>query len=96
MKLTKLTEKEFKIYADKHPLITFHQTKEWADLKKKNGWESYYLGIKNEKDKLQAAALILAKKIPLLHKKIFYSPRGLLIDYNDKELLEEFVSLDVF
>ena len=32
MKLITLTEKEFKKFADKHNQITFHQTKEWADL----------------------------------------------------------------
>ena len=36
MKLKKLTKKEFKTFADKNPEITFHQTEEWANLKKVN------------------------------------------------------------
>lgn len=88
MKLVTLSEKEFKEFADKHEQITFHQTKEWANLKEKNGWVSYYIGIKDH-DTLKAAALLLAKTIPIIKKKLFYSPRGILIDYNDKELLKE-------
>ena len=89
MKLVNLSKKEFKKFADKHPQITFHQTEEWANLKKTNGWDAYYLGLKDDK-KIVAGALILSKTLPMIKKKMFYSPRGFLIDYNDKKLLEEF------
>ena len=89
MKLVEINEEQFKKLADKHPQITFHQTKEWAHLKKRNGWDSYYVSLEDN-NKSKACALLLAKKIPLIHKKMFYSPRGILIDYNDKKLLEEF------
>jgi len=89
MKLVNLSKKEFKQFADKHPQITFHQTEEWANLKKVNNWDAYYIGYKDDK-KIIAAAMLLSKTIPLIKKKIFYSPRGFLIDYNDKELLKEF------
>ena len=91
MKLVNLKENEFKKYADSHPQITFHQTREWANLKKENGWDSYYLGFKDN-DKIVAAALILSKTIPFINKKMFYSPRGFLIDYNNYDLLEEFTN----
>lgn len=89
MKLTKITEKEFKKYADIHPQITFHQTKEWAELKSKNNWIPYYIALKDE-DKIVGAAMLLAKTVPIIKKKLFYSPRGILIDYSNKEILEEF------
>lgn len=89
MKLVNLSKKEFKKFADKHPQITFHQTEEWANLKKTNGWDSYYLGLKDDK-KIVAGALILSKTLPVIKKKMFYSPRGFLIDYNDKKLLGTF------
>ncbi len=91
MKLVNLTKKEFKKYADSHEQITFHQTEEWANLKKVNGWKPYYIGLKEDK-KIKAAALILAKELPIIKKKMFYSPRGFLIDYNDYELLKEFTT----
>ena len=49
MKLVNLSKEEFKKWADKHPQITFHQTEEWANLKKVNGWKPYYIGLKEDK-----------------------------------------------
>ena len=89
MKLEILTKKEFKKFADKHEQITFHQTEEWANLKAKNGWVAHYVGLKDN-NKIVAAALLLAKNIPIVKKKMFYSPRGFLIDYNNYELLKTF------
>lgn len=89
MKLTEISKEEFKKFADKHPQITFHQTEEWANLKKKNNWKSYFVGLK-DKNQIVAAALLLGKELPFIKKKMFYSPRGFLIDYNDYELLKEF------
>lgn len=89
MELVTLTKKEFKIFADKHPQITFHQTEQWANLKATNGWKAYYLGLKDNK-KIVAGALLLSKNIPIIKKKMFYSPRGFLIDYNDYNLLKTF------
>ena len=91
MKLESLSKEEFKKYADKHPQITFHQTEQWANLKKVNGWEAHYVGLKEDK-KIKAAALLLSKTIPIIKKKMFYSPRGFLIDYNDYDLLKEFTT----
>ena len=91
MKLRNLSEKEFKKFADKHSQITFHQTKEWADLKAKNGWEAFYIGL-DDNTVLKGAALLLGKKMPIINKYLFYSPRGILIDYNDKKTLENFTT----
>ena len=88
MKLVKLNKKEFKDFADQNPQITFHQTKEWANLKEKNGWIPYYIGLKDDKN-IIGGALLLAKEIPVIKKKLFYSPRGILIDYSNKEVLKE-------
>ena len=88
MELVTLSEKEFKTIADKSPEISFHQTVPWAELKKENGWKAHYLGLKNDK-KVVTASLLLSKKIPIINKNMFYSPRGFLIDYNDKDLLKE-------
>lgn len=89
MKLKKLNSTEFRKWANAHPQITFHQTKEWANLKEKNGWYAYFVGLEDN-NKILAAAMILAKTIPVCKKRIFYSPRGFLLDYKDKELLTIF------
>ena len=49
MELVTLTKEEFKKVADKSPQISFHQTEQWANLKKENGWKPYYLGLKSKK-----------------------------------------------
>ena len=89
MKLIELNEKEFENFAKKHEQITFHQTQAWGNLKKSNGWTSYLVGLTDDK-KIKGAALILSKKIPVINRYMFYSPRGFLIDYKDKKLLKEF------
>lgn len=89
MKLKRITEKEFKNFADKNPQITFYQTISWANLKKKNGWIPHYLGLEKN-NKIIAGSLILAKTLPIIKKKMFYAPRGFLIDYKNKEILTEF------
>lgn len=88
MKFTELTKEEFETFSLKHPYGTFHQMIGWGELKKRYGWHYYVMGIK-ENNKVIAATLILEKKIfgPF---KLFYSPRGFLIDFNDKKLLSFF------
>ena len=89
MELVELSKSEFKKFADKHEQITFHQTEAWANLKNKTGWNPYYVGLKNNKE-IKACALLLEKSLPIVKKSMFYSPRGFLIDYNDKKLLKTF------
>ena len=91
MELVTLTKKEFKKFADKHSQITFHQTEEWANLKLTNGWKAHYVGLK-DKNKIVAGALLLAKTLPIVRKKMFYSPRGFLIAYNNYNLYFDFSS----
>ena len=88
MELVELKEEEFDKFAWEHPQGSFHQMSNWGTLKKKNGWVSHYLGLK-DKDKLVAASLILSKKTPI-KKDMYYAPRGFLIDYKNYDLLKEF------
>ena len=88
MKFEILNEKEFMDFATNHEQASFHQTVNWGNLKAMTGWESYLVGVK-ENNKVIAASLILAKKTPI-GKKMFYAPRGFLIDYDNVELLTFF------
>ena len=90
MKFEELTEKEFTDFAYKHPLFSFHQTKEWGKLKTHNGWEYHFVGLKEGK-KLVGASLLLSKNTPI-KKKIFYSPRGFLLDYENFDLVKVFTN----
>ncbi len=88
MEFVTLTEKEFSDYSEKSPYTSFFQMPLWAEVKKENGWDSYYVGLKDQ-GKVVAATLLLSKKIKFF-KNMFYAPRGFLLDYNNLELLEEF------
>ena len=88
MTFTELTIEEFKEFSKNHPQASFMQTLNWGELKKENGWNPIIVGVK-EDNKVIAASLILSKEI-FLGKKMFYAPRGFLIDYSNKELLSFF------
>lgn len=88
MKFRKLTEKEFDNFASKHENASFNQNSYWGKLKKSNNWEYTFLGLLDNK-KIVAATLLLSKMTPV-KKKMFYAPRGFLIDYKNYDLLKEF------
>ena len=89
MELVELTEEEFKKYADQSSQISFHQTVEWGHLKETNNWKMHLVGLKDN-DEVKCCSLLLSKKIPVINKRMFYSPRGFLIDYSNYDLLKEF------
>ena len=84
-----LSDQEFKGFIDSHELKSFYQTKEMDLYSNLNGSISYYVGI--EKDNKIVAATRLVSKKNRLGFNHFYSPRGLVLDYNDEELLKFFV-----
>ena len=88
MKFIELTAEQFIKEQDNYPLSTFYQTTSWAHIKNTTNWENYYVGIEQE-GKIVAICLLLAKKT-FLNKKLFYAPRGPLLDYTDCNLLSFF------
>lgn len=90
MEFVTLTEKEFLDYSKKSNITSFFQTTYWGEIKKDNGWESHFLGLKSGK-KVVAATLLLSKSIKIFGT-MFYAPRGFLLDYGNLNLLEEFTN----
>ena len=88
MKFQEITEKEYEKFWEKHPLKTFLSSPKISKLREKNGWTTYYVGVFKE-DKLLAATMLLSHKRHF-NKYEFYSPRGYLLDFKDKEVLEFF------
>ena len=68
MEFVELSEKEFLNYSKKSPYTSFYQMPEWAKVKKTNGWNSYFVGLK-DKNKIVAATLLLSKKIKMFKTK---------------------------
>ena len=90
MKFTEITEKEYEKYWENHPLKTFMSAPKIAKLREKTNWKAYFVGVKDNK-KLIGAAMLLSHKRKF-NVNEFYSPRGFLLDFNNKELLEFFTT----
>ncbi|MBE6140234.1 MAG: aminoacyltransferase [Firmicutes bacterium] len=91
MKLINIDEKTYLNYALNQQYISIYQLPQWGELKKENGWITHLLGLYDDKE-LIGVTLILEKRT-LIKKSLFYAPRGFLLDFNNQELLQEFVNL---
>ncbi len=85
MKFCQLKEQEFREFLNNHPQKTFLQTPEIAQIREKSGWKKYYVGVK-ENDTIICATMMLSAG-NFFRKKVFYAPRGVLIDYENETLL---------
>ena len=90
MELVELTEKEFVKASYTFDNMNFFQTPMIGKLREKKGWNIHYLGVK-EGSKVLGCAMFVSKA-KLFGKKEFYSPRGFLMDYSNKELFEFFTN----
>ena len=88
MYFAQLKNKEYEDFWEKHHQKTFLSAPEIGKLREKSGWNVYYVGLK-DKNKIFCAAMLLSKKRKL-NKYEFYCPRGFLIDYDNKEILNNF------
>lgn len=87
-----LSEKEYQAFWEKTPNNHFMQSYEWGQACQKNRDQiPCYVGLKNDKDELVAAALLLKKKTPL-NMCYFYTPRGFTMDFKDNKVLTEFTN----
>lgn len=83
-----IAESEYDEFVRNFPSTSFMQTPSWSKVK--SAWEHDFVGLYS-KEKLICGAMILKRNL-FLGKKLFYIPRGLVIDYKNKELLKEFVT----
>lgn len=63
------------------------QSWEWGDVKAGTGWIPLRLVVEEEGE-VVAAISLLERKIPLINKKIFYAPRGPVLDYSNRQLFD--------
>ena len=90
MELKVLERKEYEQFVKPNPYKShFLQSYDWGELvKERRGLTPYYLGLYND-DKLVGATLLLKKSLPL-GLCYLYAPRGYVINFNDKEILDKF------
>ena len=75
---------EYDDFVKEHPMVNLLQSSAWEKVK--SDWNHERLGV-YEGENLLAVASILIKSLPLGYK-MFYIPRGPILDYRDIELLK--------
>lgn len=81
-----IDKKEYNKFIESFSCAPITQDYRWALVKK--DWDSTLCALYKDK-KIVGAALLLIKTFPM-NLKMIYSPKGFLIDYTNKEYLEEF------
>ena len=90
MKFRELTEEEYRSFWENHPLKTFLSAPEISKLREESNWNTNFVGVE-ENNKIVAATMLLSH-LRHFKKYEFYSPRGYLIDFNNKELVDYFTN----
>ncbi len=94
MKIITLKKEEFDNFSNNHKYNSYYQSSQYADFAAVNDqYNVHYLGFVDENDKLIGAALMLYKTL-FWGYKYAYAPRGLLINYENDEIVKT-VSLEL-
>ncbi len=83
-----ISEEDYKEIENDFENSNYFQTSNWGQLKEMTGWSRVFVGVYDGSEFL-AISMLLYKNI-LFGKKIFYSPRGILCDYNSFDILDFF------
>lgn len=89
MQFREISEEKYRKFWENHPLKSFLSSPEIGKLRKSNGWDVYFVGVEIDK-KLVAATMLVSHKRHF-GKYEFYAPRGILVDFYDKDLVHYFV-----
>src|SRR5574344_634227 len=90
MELVKLSSDEFTTFMNNQTNASIYQTEEYARFMEENDYDYDFIGLKDRFNNIRVASLIGFKKIN--NSDYYgYAPNGFYIDYNDIELLNDFV-----
>lgn len=90
MYIKELTNAEFNSFTDCFVDSSIYQTSEYGFIMNTQNYTSLFLGLIDD-NKILAASLILIEKEGMF--KYAYAPKGFLIDYSNKLLVEKFTNL---
>ena len=79
-----INREEFDEFVKNHEYCNLLQSYNWAKVK--NNWDYMYTGVYRDNE-LVATGLVLIKRLPLSFC-MYYLPRGPIMDYKDKELVQ--------
>ena len=91
--IEKLTKEKYEKFCSEHKDSShFLHSYLWGEFQQKErNVIPHYIGYEDDKKNLVAVALLLERSL-MLGYTYFYSPRGFIIDYKDKELLKSFTN----
>ena len=90
--ISNIKKEDYIKFWKKNPNQHFLNSYWWGQVKQKNNkLIPYYIGLIDDKKNILCEALLLVRKTPL-NMCYIYVPRGYLIDYNNKKLLNEFTN----
>ncbi len=81
-----IEKEEYQNFIEQSEMVSFMQDSNWANVKKE--WKSFHIGLYQNKN-LVAVALLLIKKLTS-GICMGYVPRGYVIDFSNKTILQEF------
>lgn len=87
MYIKELTNEEFNGFLSKRDYNNIYQTVEYNLSMKNQGYETILVGLFNNEDIVGASAILIEHRGKF---KYAYASRGFLINYNNKELVQEF------
>jgi len=91
MYIKELNNAEFNLFTDSYPQFSIYQTSEYGFIMNTQNYTTVFLGLIDNYEKIVAASLVLIEKEGIF--RYAYAPKGFLIDYSNKELVEEFTKL---
>ena len=91
MKFIENIEKDkYEEFVKNHPKSHFLQSYAWGEFAHlEKNLIPHYVALIDDDNNIKAASLLLEKKLPL-GLSYLYAPRGYIINFNDKELLNDF------
>lgn len=87
MRIITLTEEQFDEYSKNHKYNNYCQTSNYARFKQFEGFKKHFLGFEDNSKNIFGAAMVIYKEL-FWGYKYAYAPRGLLIDYENEQMLE--------
>lgn len=82
--ITENDRAQYNAFVAAHPNGHILQAYEWGEVKAYTGWKPHRLFVEDADGKVRGAALILERDLPAIRRRIFYSPRGPVLDFGDE------------
>ena len=79
--------KELDEFLQQSDKANFMQSPNWASVK--NDWKKEIIIVRNEKNEIKGAMILLLRKLPIVDRYIMYAPRGFTCDIYDKKVIKE-------